>query len=83
MSIIVMFGCVPPATDSPSADTDVYANLEDCEPCPLLLNFASSPIIKIGIGGEQLIITINYSNAIVEKLILKIHLSIWLILISN
>ena len=37
-----MFGCVPPATDSPSADTDVYANLEDCEPCPLLLNFASS-----------------------------------------
>jgi len=42
MSIIVMFGCVPPATDSPSADTDVYANLEDCEPCPLLLNFASS-----------------------------------------
>jgi len=42
MSIIVMFGCVPPATDSPSADRDVYANLEDCEPCPLLLNFASS-----------------------------------------
>ena len=42
MSIIVIFGCVPPSTESPSADTDVYENLEDCVPCPLLLNFASS-----------------------------------------
>ena len=37
-----MVGCVPPTTESPSTNAEVYANLEDCEPCPLLLNFASS-----------------------------------------
>ena len=37
-----MVGCVPPTTESPSTDAEIYANLEDCEPCPLLLNFASS-----------------------------------------
>ena len=37
-----MVGCVPPTTESPSTNAEVYANLEECEPCPLLLNFASS-----------------------------------------
>ena len=37
-----MVGCVPPTTESSSAKAEVYASLEDCEPCPLLLNFASS-----------------------------------------
>ena len=41
-SIIILFGCVPPADESPSADVVVYDNLEDCEPCELLLNFAST-----------------------------------------
>ena len=41
-SIIILFGCVPPAVESPSADVVVYDNLEDCEPCELLLNFAST-----------------------------------------
>ena len=38
----MLFGCVPPPIDTESEDIEVYANLEDCEPCPLLLNFASS-----------------------------------------
>ena len=42
VSIIILFGCVPPADESPSADMVVYENLEDCEPCELLLNFAST-----------------------------------------
>ena len=37
-----MVSCVPPTTESPSTNAEVYANLEDCEPCLLLLNFASS-----------------------------------------
>ncbi len=41
-SIILLFGCVPPVDESPSADEVVYKNLEDCEPCELLLNFAST-----------------------------------------
>jgi tetratricopeptide (TPR) repeat protein len=41
-SIIILFGCVPPADESPSADVVIYENLEDCEPCELLLNFAST-----------------------------------------
>ena len=41
-SIIILFSCVPPADESPSADMVVYENLEDCEPCELLLNFAST-----------------------------------------
>ena len=39
---IVLLGCVPPSVESTTVDTEVYANLEDCEPCDLLLNFASS-----------------------------------------
>ena len=42
VSIIILFGCVPPADESPSADVVVYENLDDCEPCELLLNFAST-----------------------------------------
>ncbi len=42
VSIIILFGCVPPTDESPSADMVVYENLEDCEPCELLLNFAST-----------------------------------------
>ena len=41
-SIIILFSCVPPEGESPSADVVVYANIEDCEPCDLLLNFAST-----------------------------------------
>jgi tetratricopeptide (TPR) repeat protein len=41
-SIIILFGCVPPTDESPSADVVEYENLEDCEPCELLLNFAST-----------------------------------------
>ena len=41
-SIIGLFGCVPPADESPSIDKIGYENLEDCEPCELLLNFAST-----------------------------------------
>ena len=39
MNIIIIFSCVPLSVETPTADVDVY---EDCEPCPLLLNFASS-----------------------------------------
>ena len=42
ISLVMLFGCVPPPIDTESEDIEVYANLEDCEPCPLLLNFASS-----------------------------------------
>ena len=38
MNIIIIFGCVPPSVETPTTDVD----LEDCKPCPLLLNFASS-----------------------------------------
>ena len=41
-NIIILFGCVPPADEFPSADVMVYENLADCEPCELLLNFAST-----------------------------------------
>jgi len=43
-SIIILFGCVPPTDESPSIDTTVYESIvkEDCEPCGLLLNFAST-----------------------------------------
>ncbi len=43
--IIMLFGCIPPESSSPSVDIydiEIYEDLEDCEPCPLLLNFASS-----------------------------------------
>jgi len=33
---------VPPSVETPTGDVDVYEDLADCEPCPLLLNFASS-----------------------------------------
>ena len=41
MSLII-FGCVPPEQDSPSMDVVSKTNIEDCDPCDLLLNFASS-----------------------------------------
>ena len=40
--MIIIIGCVPPSVQTPAADADVYEDLADCEPCPLLLNFASS-----------------------------------------
>ena len=40
--IIIFFGCVPPTDESPSVDIVFNENLEDCEPCELLLNFAST-----------------------------------------
>ena len=40
ISIIIFIGCVPPPDETASAD--VYENSEDCEPCELLLNFAST-----------------------------------------
>ena len=42
ISSIIIFGCVPPSVQTSTADADVYEDLADCEPCPLLLNFASS-----------------------------------------
>ena len=39
---IILFACVPPSVESTTVDTEIYTNLEDCEPCDLLLNFASS-----------------------------------------
>ena len=42
ISIIIFSSCVPPTVETPMKDVDVYKDLEDCEPCPLLLNFASS-----------------------------------------
>ena len=41
-SIIILFSCIPPVNESPSAADIVYENIEDCEPCELLLNFAST-----------------------------------------
>ena len=41
-SIILLIGCVPPTDESASADVVIYETLEDCEPCELLLNFAST-----------------------------------------
>ncbi|SVB73707.1 uncharacterized protein METZ01_LOCUS226561, partial [marine metagenome] len=39
----IIIGCVPPSVDGPTSNTsNIYDMLEDCEPCPLLLNFASS-----------------------------------------
>ena len=38
----MVIGCTPPSGTIPSPDTDIYEEIEDCEPCPLLLNFASS-----------------------------------------
>ena len=40
--IFLLFGCVPPVEEAPSADVVIYENIEDCEPCELLLNFAST-----------------------------------------
>ena len=45
MYLMIIFGCVPPSVDGPTSnnsDIDMYDINEDCEPCPLLLNFASS-----------------------------------------
>ena len=42
MSLIILLGCIPPTVETPTADVEMYADLEDCDPCPLLLNFASS-----------------------------------------
>ena len=42
MSLIIIIGCVPPSFETPTADVNIYEDLADCEPCPLLLNFASS-----------------------------------------
>ena len=42
MSLIIIFGCVPRSVETPTADVEMYTDLEDCDPCPLLLNFASS-----------------------------------------
>ena len=42
MNIIIIFSCVPLSVETPTTDVDVYEFWEDCEPCPLLLNFASS-----------------------------------------
>ena len=33
---------MPPADESSYSDEVVYENLQDCEPCELLLNFAST-----------------------------------------
>jgi len=38
----MIIGCVPPTVGTPTADVEVFKDLEDCEPCSLLLNFASS-----------------------------------------
>ena len=49
IGIIILYGCVPPTDESPSIDVAIYEDVEeDCEPCGLLLNFAST----------------NYQNAI-------------------
>ena len=42
MISLIVIGCVPPETESPSMDMVSNAYLEDCDPCDLLLNFASS-----------------------------------------
>ena len=42
---MVVIGCFPPLENKPTSDKgdiDLYSTLEDCDPCPLLLNFASS-----------------------------------------
>ena len=41
-SIVILFSCVPPTDEYASSDTVIYKKSEDCEPCALLLNFASS-----------------------------------------
>ena len=41
-SIIIFFGCVPPADESPSADVFAYEGLDDCDPCNVLSSFATS-----------------------------------------
>ena len=43
-SVIILCGCVPPTDESPSIDATIYENIvkEECEPCGLLLNFAST-----------------------------------------
>ena len=41
-SIIILFSCIPPEDNAPSADIGVYGDLEDCDPCELILNFAST-----------------------------------------
>lgn len=43
--IIFFMSCIPPEVDSQTVSNEnieLYQNMEDCEPCPLLLNFASS-----------------------------------------
>ena len=40
--IVILFSCVPPTDEYASSDTVIYKKSEDCEPCALLLNFASS-----------------------------------------
>ncbi|MDP6570249.1 MAG: hypothetical protein QGF57_03320 [Candidatus Marinimicrobia bacterium] len=45
IGMFIFFGCVPPTVESPTADQgsfQIYDDLEDCDPCELLLNFASS-----------------------------------------
>ena len=44
LSVIILCGCVPPTDESPSIDATIYENIvkEECEPCGLLLNFAST-----------------------------------------
>ena len=45
IGIFILVGCVPPAPESPTVDKSgfhVHKDLDDCDPCDLLLNFASS-----------------------------------------
>jgi len=39
---ILVIGCVPPTENPELAKPDINYDLEDCEPCALLLNFAST-----------------------------------------
>ena len=38
----MIMGCVPPSVETQSRDIVLFENMEDCDPCDLILNFASS-----------------------------------------
>ena len=47
MCIIIIIGCVPPSMETPTADVEVYVNLEECDdlpPCNAQLSISSGYI---------------------------------------
>ena len=69
--IVSIFGCIPPTVENQNNNLDIYGEIEDCEPCPLLLNFASSNYQNQDWRGA-----VNNYNKLIKFLIILIENSL-------